>query len=127
MTKILIVDDSDVIRAELQGILANGGYSVTAAASGTDGLSAAINQGPFDLIITDYNMPGLNGVEMCQKIREDARYSQTPILVLTTESSTELRKKGQEIGVRAWLVKPINADVISKVLVKLFSATQKAA
>jgi two-component system chemotaxis response regulator CheY len=72
-------------------------------------------------------MPGLNGVEMCQKIREDARYTQTPILVLTTESSTELRKKGQEIGVRAWLVKPINADVISKVLVKLFSATQKAA
>ncbi len=127
MAKILIVDDSDVIRSELQGILVKDGYTVTEATNGTEGLSAAMEQGPFDLIITDYNMPGLNGVEMCSKIRQDSRYTQVPILVLTTESSTELRKKGQEIGVRAWLVKPINADVISKVLVKLFSVTAKAA
>ncbi len=127
MAKILIVDDSDVIRSELQGILVKDGYAVTEASSGTEGLNAALEQGPFDLIITDYNMPGLNGVEMCSKIRQDSRFSQVPILVLTTESSTELRKKGQEIGVRAWLVKPINADVISKVLVKLFSTSSKAA
>ncbi len=127
MAKILIVDDSDVIRSELQGILVKDGYAVTEASSGTEGLKAALEQGPFDLIITDYNMPGLNGVEMCSKIRQDSRFSQVPILVLTTESSTELRKKGQEIGVRAWLVKPINADVISKVLVKLFSTSSKAA
>jgi two-component system, chemotaxis family, chemotaxis protein CheY len=121
MHKILIVDDSDVIRTELQGLLVKEGYAVTAAASGTEGLTAALEQGPFELIITDYNMPGLNGVEMCFKIRQDARYTTTPILVLTTESSTDLRKKGQEIGVRAWLVKPINADVMRKVLAKLFN------
>ena len=126
MPKVLIVDDSDLIRSELQGILQKDGYSVSEAASGTEGLRAALEQGPFDLIITDYNMPGLNGVEMCHKIRQDARYTHTPILVLTTETSTELRKKSQEIGVRAWLVKPLNADVISKVLVKLFSAAPKA-
>ena len=126
MPKILVVDDSDVIRSELQGILVKDGYSVTEAASGTDGLKAALEQGPFDMIITDYNMPGLNGIEMSHKIRQDARYAQTPILVLTTESSTDLRKKGQEIGVRAWLVKPINADVIKKVLAKLFNTANAA-
>lgn len=126
MPKLLIVDDSDVIRSELQSLIKGEGYEVSVAASGNEGYSTAMEQGPFDLIITDYNMPGMNGIEMVHKLRQDGKYAQTPVLVLTTESSTELRKKGQEVGVRAWLVKPINHDMIKKVLTKLFSASAAA-
>ncbi len=122
MQNILIVDDSDVIRTELRDLLLAIGYTVTESSSGTDGLKAAIEQGPFDLIITDYNMPGLNGLEMSHQIRQDARYAKTPILMLTTESSTDIRKKGMEVGIRAWLVKPIEAESMKKVLNKLLSA-----
>jgi two-component system chemotaxis response regulator CheY len=122
MQKILIVDDSDVIRTELRNFLVKEAYEVIEGTSGTEGHQLALEKGPFDLVITDYNMPGMNGIEMCHQIRQDPRFAKTPMIVLTTESSTEIRKKGQEVGIRAWLIKPIDTEAMKKILNKLFTA-----
>lgn len=125
MGRILAVDDSEVILGELQQILKGAGHEVLTAANGALGVEAAKKAGTLDVIITDYNMPEMNGVQMTQAIKKEASFKDTPVIMLTTENSTELRKSGMEAGVRVWIVKPVNGEALCKVLNKLLG--QKAA
>jgi len=106
MAKILIVDDSKMLRDMLKYALVDGGYSdVTEAVDGVDGLNKA-NGTHFDLIITDINMPNMNGFELIEHLRAISIYSTKPLLVLTTERSDEMKKKGKSVGATGWIVKP---------------------
>jgi two-component system chemotaxis response regulator CheY len=93
MSKILIVDDSDLIRNQVATVLVQAGYEVVEAEDGVQGLDAAKTHKP-DLVITDLNMPNMNGLELITKLREDSSFDTTEILMLTTETNAGLRKKG---------------------------------
>lgn len=120
VSKILIVDDSDIIRNQLKQTLVDAGYEVVEGVDGVEGLNKA-TEDQMDLIITDFNMPNMDGLDMSIAIKKLPQYKETNIIMLTTESSTELKKKGKDAGVRAWVLKPINEAMIVKTLGKLLS------
>lgn len=105
---ILIVDDSRTIRNLLCGTLRSAGYEVCQAEDGMEALEKLEGFAP-DVIVTDLNMPRMNGLELVQKLRQDPRTKFLPILFLTTEGSPEIRQKGRQAGATGWLVKPFDA------------------
>ena len=112
--KLLIVDDSTMLRDMLSYALNEGGYNdVTEAVDGVDGLNKAKSTN-FDLIISDVNMPNMDGITMVSEVRQLPQYSKTPILVLTTERSDEMKSKGKAAGATGWIVKPFVPDQLLK-------------
>jgi len=127
MPKILIVDDSETIRVELKEVLEAGGHEVVAAVDGYDGILKAEAENYFDLIISDYNMPGIDGLSMLKRIKLLPKYVKTPIAMLTTESSKELKEAGREAGVLIWVVKPFEKERLLMTLKKVFEKFPPAA
>lgn len=117
--KILIVDDSAAIRQSISFILKQEGYDTVEASDGLEGLSALGSANAFDLIITDVNMPNLDGIGFIRKARELPKYKFTPILVLTTESQGSKMNEGKEAGATGWIVKPFNADKLLGIVKKV--------
>lgn len=114
MAKLLIVDDSTMLRDMLNYALNEGGYTdVTEAVDGVDGLAKA-KAADFDLIITDVNMPNMDGLTLIGELRKISQYSKKPILVLTTERSDEMKAKGKAAGATGWIVKPFCTRSIVK-------------
>ncbi len=112
--KVLIVDDSTMLRDMLSYALNEGGYSdVIEAVDGVDGLEKAKST-KFDLIITDINMPNMDGLTYIEELRKIPDYGSTPILVLTTERSDEMKTKGKAAGATGWIVKPFVPDQLLK-------------
>ncbi|MDD2697538.1 MAG: response regulator [Arcobacteraceae bacterium] len=112
--KLLIVDDSTMLRDMLSYALNEGGYTdVTEAIDGVDGLEKA-KVATFDLIISDVNMPNMDGLTMVGEIRKLPQYVKTPILVLTTERGDEMKGKGKQAGATGWIVKPFVPDQLLK-------------
>jgi len=112
--KLLIVDDSTMLRDMLTYALNEGGYAeVIEAVDGLDGLEKA-NQTTFDLIITDVNMPNMDGITLVSELRKLPQYTQSPILVLTTERGDEMKAKGKSSGATGWIVKPFVPDQLLK-------------
>lgn len=109
MTKVLVVDDSNSIRDMLSFTLKSAGFETVEAKDGVDGLAKA-KLGAFDLVISDVNMPNMDGIELCSSLRQIPNFKFTPILMLTTESSSEMKMKGKAAGATGWLVKPFNPD-----------------
>ncbi len=104
--KLLIVDDSTMLRDMLVYALNEGGYNdVTEAEDGVIGLDKA-KKTNFDLIITDINMPNMDGITLVSELRKLDNYYVGPILVLTTERSDEMKSKGKAAGATGWIVKP---------------------
>jgi len=121
MAELLIVDDSTMLRDMLSYALKEGGYTqVVEAVDGVDGLAKA-NTTNFDLIITDINMPNMDGLTFIQELRKIPQYSATPILVLTTERSDEIKAKGKMAGATGWVVKPFVPDQLLKAVNILLS------
>jgi len=117
--KILIVDDSAAIRQSISFILKQEGYETTEACDGLEGLAALEAAAAFDLIITDVNMPNLDGIGFIRRTREMPTYKFTPILVLTTESQGSKMNEGKEAGATGWIVKPFNADKLLGIVKKV--------
>ncbi len=112
--KLLIVDDSTMLRDMLSYALNEGGYNdVTEAVDGVDGLEKS-KITSFDLIITDVNMPNMDGLTLVSELRSLPQYAKTPILVLTTERSDEMKSKGKSAGATGWIVKPFVPDQLLK-------------
>ena len=109
MTNILVVDDSNSIRDMVSFTLKSASYNVVEAKDGVDGLNKARNE-IFDLVISDVNMPNMDGVTLCKELRQLPSFKFVPILMLTTESSTEMKMKGKAAGATGWLVKPFNPE-----------------
>lgn len=112
---ILIVDDSQTVRQVLQLALADAGYEVIEAEDGFDALRK-ISGAQVDMLITDLNMPNMDGLELIKKVREDSQHRFTPIVMLTTESSEEKKKAGREAGASGWIVKPFKPEQLLKVV-----------
>jgi two-component system chemotaxis response regulator CheY len=118
MKRILTVDDSSSVRQMVVVTLRKAGYEVAEAVDGKDGLAKASGS-KFDLIVTDLNMPNMDGIEMMAAIRKLPAYSFTPMLMLTTESQTEKKDAGRKAGATGWIVKPFNADQLLATIQKL--------
>lgn len=118
MKRILTVDDSASVRQMVSFTLRKAGYEVVEAVDGKDGLGK-VGGGKLDLIITDLNMPNMDGIEMISSIRKLPGYSFVPILMLTTESQAEKKDAGRKAGATGWIVKPFNADQLIAVIQKL--------
>ncbi len=107
--RVLAVDDSRTMRDMLRMALMKGGFNVVTAVDGEDGLEVLSANGA-DVIITDINMPKLDGFGFIERVRENDAYRGTPILVLTTESDPEKKDRARRAGATGWIVKPFNPD-----------------
>jgi two-component system chemotaxis response regulator CheY len=117
--KILIVDDSKTIRQQVSFTLSKGGFEVVEAEDGALGLSALRANLDVALVISDVNMPNMNGIEMVQEIAKDQTVNKIPVIMLTTEGSTELIQKAKEAGAKGWLVKPFKPEQLLAAVSKL--------
>ncbi|UXY13949.1 response regulator [Chitiniphilus purpureus] len=119
MKMILSVDDSPSIRQMIAFTLENAGYRVVPAANGEEALALAQSQ-PCHLVITDQNMPGMDGLSLIRALRALPDYRQVPILMLTTESGEQMKAAGRAAGATGWLVKPFEprrlVEVVQRVL-----------
>ncbi len=104
---ILTVDDSRTMRDMLRLALAQAGFRVVQASDGAEGLERLDSEGA-DVIITDINMPNLDGLGFIERVRSNQRHRATPILVLTTESEPEVKDRARRAGATGWIVKPFN-------------------
>jgi two-component system chemotaxis response regulator CheY len=104
---ILTVDDSRTMRDMLRMALAEAGYNVIQAEDGVHGLEVLQTAIP-DVIVTDINMPKMDGFGLIEAVRKDSRYRRVPILVLTTESDTAKKMRAKEAGATGWIVKPFD-------------------
>jgi two-component system chemotaxis response regulator CheY len=118
MKRILTVDDSASVRQMVLFTLRNAGYEMGEAIDGQDAM-AKVAASKFDLVITDLNMPKMDGIEMITALRAVREYAFTPILMLTTESQPEKKDAGRRAGATGWIVKPFNADQLLTVVQRL--------
>ena len=116
--KILTVDDSASIRQMVTFTLKSAGYDVVEAADGNAGLSKA-QAGQVGLVLTDQNMPGMDGLSLIRALRQLPSYANTPILMLTTESSDQMKAQGRAAGATGWLVKPFDPQKLIDVVRRL--------
>ena len=121
MPNILVVDDSSSMREMVTYTLKTAGHSVRSAPDGAEALKMAEDDGEqFDLVITDINMPVMDGLTLIRELRSLKNYTYRPILVLSTESSAATKSAGKSAGATGWIVKPFDPDqllgVVGKVL-----------
>ncbi|MBJ7578589.1 response regulator [Devosia sp. MC532] len=118
---ILTIDDSASIRQMVSMTLMTAGYDVVEAADGAEGYEKAIAQ-PIDAVLTDLNMPVMNGIEFVRKFREHPSSKGVPIILLTTESDDELKHQAKDAGATGWIVKPFKQDQLLAVIKKVTGA-----
>jgi len=109
MATILAVDDSASMRQMVSFTLKGAGYDVTEAKDGNEALTIA-KTSSFNLVLTDVNMPGMDGITLTKELRSLPNYKFVPILTLTTESSDDKKKAGRAAGATGWIVKPFNPE-----------------
>ncbi len=115
---ILTVDDSASIRMTTKIALTNAGYQVTEAVDGADGLAKA-KSAPFDLIVTDLNMPNMNGLEMIEALRQSPAHTGVPSIFLTTESDADMKARAKAAGATGWVTKPFDPENLVKIVRKV--------
>jgi len=118
MASILVVDDSTTMRQMVTFTLTAAGHKVAEASDGEEALAVASDK-KFDLVITDINMPRLDGISLIKRLRAKAEFKFTPILTLTTEFQDEKKREGKAAGATGWIVKPFNPDSLLAVLNKV--------
>jgi two-component system, chemotaxis family, chemotaxis protein CheY len=114
----LIVDDSTTMRRMVGLTLREAGFEVVEGANGREGLGHLETCG-VDIIVTDVHMPVMDGLAMVQAVRERPKHRFTPILILTTESGDEMKRRGKEAGASGWIVKPFNPKQLREVIYRL--------
>lgn len=115
---IMTADDSASMRQMITFTLQQAGYDVVEAEDGKDALSKA-ESANIDMLITDLNMPNMNGMELIEAIRKIEKYKFIPIVMLTTESDAEKKKQGKAAGATGWLVKPFQPPQLTAVVKKV--------
>ena len=118
----LIVDDSRTMRQMVAFTLTNAGFTVVEAEDGKDAVSKVSGGAKMDIVVTDLNMPEMDGIALIKELRKMSTFKFTPILMLTTESAMEKKKEGKEAGATGWIVKPFNPEVLLKTIAKVLPA-----
>lgn len=118
MHSILAVDDSASMRQMVSFTLKSAGYLVVEAVDGQDALEKS-GRSDFSLVLTDQNMPRLDGIGLTRKLRDLPKFKDTPILILTTESGEQMKQAGRNAGATGWLVKPFDPAKLIEVIQKV--------
>lgn len=118
MKRILAVDDSASMRQMVVFTLKKAGYEVVDAKDGVEALEIARGQS-FDAVISDVNMPNMDGITLIKNLRTLPAYKFTPMLMLTTESGSEKKQEGRAAGATGWIVKPFNPEQLLAVIQKV--------
>jgi len=117
---ILIVDDSSSLRTVVRLALGRAGYDVLEAGDGVEGLSELDKAAKVHLIVSDVNMPNMDGITFVSRVKQHPRHKFTPVVMLTTEGQDEKKQQGKAAGAKAWIVKPFNPpqllDAVSKLI-----------
>lgn len=117
--KLLIVDDSPSVRQMIEATLKGAGYQVVVAKDGQEALDLC-RASRFDFVLTDQNMPRMDGITLIKSLRAMTAYARVPLIVLTTEASDAMKGQGKAAGATGWMVKPFDPkkllEVVSKVL-----------
>jgi two-component system chemotaxis response regulator CheY len=124
--RILTIEDSKTMRDMLMLTLIGAGFDVLQAVDGQDGLDILAKEPLVDVIITDINMPRMDGYEVIRRLRAMSEYQKTPILVLTTESETDKKNLARQLGATGWLVKPFDPDKLIAAVHKIAPAELRA-
>jgi two-component system chemotaxis response regulator CheY len=115
---ILAVDDSPSVRQMVKLTLSGAGYDIVEACDGADGLSKA-RASTLDMVVTDLNMPVMNGLGLIRELRKLPAYRGVPILFLTTESDPEMKQQAKAAGATGWITKPFQQDQLVAVVKKV--------
>lgn len=118
---VLTVDDSASMRQLVKLTLGGAGYTVVEASDGADGLDQA-RSAAVDLVVTDLNMPRMDGISLIRELRKLASYKGVPIILLTTESDDDRKKEARAAGATGWITKPFNQDQLLGVVRKVLGA-----
>ena len=119
---VLVVDDSPTMRQMVAFTLSNAGFTVVEAGNGKEAMGKIGGGTKPDLVVTDLNMPEMDGITLIQEIRKNPALKFMPILMLTTESSDDKKEAGQAAGATGWVVKPFNPEQMLKVIQKVLPA-----
>jgi two-component system chemotaxis response regulator CheY len=110
MKKILVIDDSATVRQQVGLALAQAGFQVIEAVDGYDAIAKV--DATVAMLICDVNMPRMNGLEMLEKLRTDARWHKLPVVMLTTEGQPGLIERAKKAGAKGWIIKPFKAELL---------------
>jgi two-component system chemotaxis response regulator CheY len=113
--RVLVVDDSASVRQVQNVVLSGAGYEVVEAVDGADGLARLMSQ-PFHLVLTDLNMPNLDGVAFIRAIRASPAHRLVPVVMITTESQEARKQEGRAAGATGWIVKPFTPEQLVAVV-----------
>lgn len=116
--RILVVDDSPTMRNLVKQSLQDNGFEISSAQDGKKALSE-VKSNDFNLIITDINMPNMNGIDLIKECRDLPNHKNTPILIITTEGNEKTRSEGKDAGANGWIVKPFSPEVLVRAVAKL--------
>jgi two-component system chemotaxis response regulator CheY len=125
--RILVVDDFSTMRRIIKNLLTDLGYSNISEADDGSTALVALNQGNFDFVVTDWNMPGTTGIELLKAIRADARLKTLPVLMVTAEAKREQIIEAAQAGVNGYVIKPFTAQTLEEKLGKIFERLGAAA
>jgi two-component system, chemotaxis family, chemotaxis protein CheY len=118
----LVVDDSRTMRQMVAFTLTNAGFTVVEAEDGKDAVKKVSGGPKMDIVVTDLNMPEMDGIALIRELRKMSAFKFTPILMLTTESALEKKQEGKAAGATGWIVKPFNPEVLLKTIAKVLPA-----
>jgi len=118
--RILIVDDFSTMRRIVKNLLNNLGFMNTAEAEDGNSALVALRGSTFDFVVTDWNMPGMTGIELLKAIRNDPRLAKLPVLMVTAEAKREQIVEAAQCGVNGYIIKPFTAETLKDKLIKVF-------
>lgn len=116
---ILVVDDSSSLRTVVRLALQRAGYAVIEAGDGQQALSALEGAGKVNLVVSDVNMPNMDGITFLTHLKQHPRHKYVPVVMLTTEGQDEMKARGRAAGAKAWIVKPFNPPQLLEAVSKL--------
>jgi len=122
MAQILVVDDSATVRNEVSSFLQQQGLNIETAVDGKDGLDKLKRDTAIKLVISDVNMPNMDGLTMVEKLRNEIGNKSVNVIMLTTESDPRMKERGKAAGVKGWIVKPFNGNAVIGGIKKLVGA-----
>lgn len=124
--RILIVDDFSTMRRIVKNLLNDLGFSNTAEAEDGNAALAALRASKFDFVVTDWNMPGMTGIELLKNIRADPALAKLPVLMVTAEAKREQIIEAAQSGVNGYIIKPFTAATLQEKLAKIFERLEAA-
>jgi two-component system chemotaxis response regulator CheY len=125
--KILIVDDFSTMRRIIENVLRHLGFNDTHEAADGNSALAMLQNGNFDFLVTDWNMPGMSGIDLLKAVRADAKLASLPVLMVTAESKREQIIEAAQAGVNGYIVKPFTAITLKEKIEKIFERVEATA